>query len=339
MQTQPSSSSGSDPLAIDLHTTVLALCDFLRRELSVAPRHRGYVVGVSGGIDSAVSLALCVHALGPQRVRALLLPERESQPEGVELARELVALLGVRATEIDLTDQLESIGVYVHRENVVRSLFDEFDEGWRYRLILPGDLREHRAMNVYRVEIIGPDGTRVSRRPDASALRRLQAFTNVKQRLRMTHLYREAEEDDLLVCGTTNRTELELGFFVVHGDGGVDVEPLAGLYKQQVRALALELGVPKRIVDRPPAPDTWSAPVTDEEFYLRLDYAQLDAVLARLHVGRSHATIAREVGIDPALVDHVATEIARRAHATQRKRRLPPVPDLHLGVPSTGATR
>jgi NAD+ synthase len=105
------------------------------------------------------------------------------------------------------------------------------------------------------------------------------AATDMKQRTRMIQLYFYAEKNNLIVGGTTNKTELVQGFFVKYGDGGVDIEPIAHLYKTQVFQLAEFLGIPQEIIKRTPIPDTWSAEVSDEEFYFRLPYDILDLLL------------------------------------------------------------
>ncbi|HEX9642156.1 MAG TPA: NAD(+) synthase [Candidatus Krumholzibacteria bacterium] len=317
---------GGDPLLLDLATTRARLCDFLRSQVLVRPRHRGYVVGISGGIDSAVAAALCVEALGAARVFAVLLPERESQPEGVALARRLVEHLGLSAREFDISDALEVLDVYRGREAVVRRLFPDFQSGWPYRLVFPGDLKQSKALSIYHLEVFKPDGSCENVRPDPESLRELQALTNVKQRLRMACLYREAEARGHLVCGTTNHSELALGFFVRHGDGGVDLEPLAALYKTQIRALARAMGLPSEIVDQAPSPDTWSAPVNDREFYLRLDYGELDRILLRVERGDASGSIAAELSLETEFVERVRDEIERRQTATARNRELPSCP-------------
>lgn len=317
---------GADPLQFDPADTRASLCAFLRSQLLVAPRHRGYVVGISGGIDSAVAAALCVEAVGAERVFGVLLPERESQPEGLSLARRLVQHLRLRAREFDISHALEALDVYRGREAVVRRLFPSFETDWTYRLVFPGDLHASRALNVYRLEVFLPDGSRQSIRPNTDSLRELQALTNVKQRLRMTCLYREAEARSHLVCGTTNHSELALGFFVRHGDGGVDVEPLSSLYKTQVCSLARFLGLPAEIVNQTPSPDTWSAPVSDRDFYVRLDYGELDRILARVERGNSSVSIAEELALDPEFVERVRAEIERRHAATARNRERPAFP-------------
>lgn len=322
-----------DPmLELDYRATTTDLCQFLRDQLLEAPRHRGYVVGISGGIDSAVAAALCVEAVGRERVHAVLLPERESQAAGQRLARQLLEHLDLPSKEIDIAPTLETLGVYEQREKLVRELFPEFTSGWTYRLVMPGALADSAALSVYRLEALRPNGSVESVRPGVDALRRLQAFTNVKQRVRMTLLYREAEARGDLVCGTTNRSELALGFFVRHGDGGVDVEPLAALFKTQVRALGRHMGLPEEIVSQEASPDTWSAPVSDREFYMRMGYSELDRILARIEAKDSPAEIAEELELDPSYVDRVCSELERRRRATTRHRQLARTPHDEDGL-------
>jgi len=119
---------------------------------------------------------------------------------------------------------------------------------------------------------------------------------------------RQAELENLLVVGTCNRTELAVGFFVKHGDAAADVDPLAGLYKTQVRQLAAHLGVPPEIIARPPSPDL--LPGLSDEFAIGMDYATLDRVLWQLEQGEEPDTIATTLGLDLAPV-HYVQELTR----------------------------
>lgn len=315
----------ADPrLRLDAEEAEATITAFLRRTLARSTRPEGFVVGLSGGVDSAVTLALAARAVGAERCGALLLPERDSAPESRELARSLADRLGVEAKVRPLTDTLQTLGVYRDQEEVLRELFPDFQTDWRYRLVLPGDLRESRAMNVYSLEVHRPDDSRTRRRLSAAQLRRLQAASNVKQRLRMVLLYREAESSGRLVAGTTNLSEYDQGFFVQHGDGGVDLEPIAHLYKQQVRALAHHLGLPPEIADRPASPDTWSEPVGDDEFYFRLPYSLVDGILARERAGMDDATIASELELEIEQVERIRAELTRRREHSRELRRLAP---------------
>jgi len=125
-------------------------------------------------------------------------------------------------------------------------------------LSLPPNLLERDAYNVFTLTIVRGNEVVIRTRLDKAHLNAIVAATDTKQRTRMMHLYYCAERQNYLVCGTTNRTELLQGFFVKYGDGGVDIEPLAHLYKHQVYQLADVLHVPDEIISRLPSPDTFS---------------------------------------------------------------------------------
>ena len=314
----------ADRLAIDPAREVERISGFLRRQLARRPRRAGLVVGLSGGVDSAVTAALACLAAGPQRTLGVLLPERESQPDSKLLAHDLAAQLGIGTVTEDLTAALTGLGVYERREAIVRSLFPDFEPGWPYRMVLPGDLRRRRELNFHYLEVHEPDGSRRRCRLPLDAYRGLQAATNVKQRLRMMRLYEHAERLAYLVAGTTNRSEMEQGFFVRYGDGGVDLEPLAHLYKTQVYELARHLGLPEAIIRRPPSPDTFSVAVSDADFFFRLPYEILDRVLVCLEAGEPAELAARETGLSREDAERALQEVARREQASRRLRELPP---------------
>ncbi len=143
---------------------------------------------------------------------------------------------------------------------------------------------------------------------------------NVKARIRMTIAYAWARPLRRLVAGTGNRSELELGYFTKYGDGGVDLLPIGGLYKTQVRALARSLGLPKSILDRPPTAGLWEGQTDEGE--LGLAYEQIDRVLNAFADGVSDADAARSTGVP---VDDVA-RLRTRQRDSAHKRRLPPIP-------------
>jgi NAD+ synthase len=300
------------------------IATFLREQLRRATRGQGYVIGLSGGVDSATTAALAVRAVGRERVHGLLLPDRHSLPESAELALETAATLGIDTTRIDLTPILEALALYAEQDSLLRTLDPDYDENCTFRLVLPEDLRSSRALNIYTLEVVPEDGTVRRHRIPAAALRRLQALTNVKLRLRMTLLYRDAETRGGLVAGTTNRCETDQGFFVQYGDGGVDVEPIAHLYKCQVRELASRLGFSDEIASRPATPDTWSAAVGDEEFFFRLPYSIVDSILVREELGFDDNEIARELDMETEQVSHLRAELARRRDLSASMRSLPP---------------
>ncbi len=148
--------------------------------------------------------------------------------------------------------------------------------------------------------------------PEQDSPHRDMASANIKARLRMTTLYYLAATRGYLVAGTGNKSEMIVGYFTKYGDGGVDLEPLGGLYKWQVRELARALGVPQPIIDRPPTAGLW--PDQTDEAEMGLTYDQLDATLAAIE--------ARETaGLDPAVLERVESMIAGSSH----KRQLPPI--------------
>ncbi|HET9016821.1 MAG TPA: NAD+ synthase [Thermomicrobiaceae bacterium] len=137
------------------------------------------------------------------------------------------------------------------------------------------------------------------------------AMANLKPRLRMLTLYHVANTDNRLVLGTGNKTELMVGYFTKYGDGGVDLLPLAGLYKHQVRELAREIGVPRPILDKPPSAGLW--PGQTDEGEMGISYPELDAILAAIERGDTSGLPAEQVA-------RVERMMARSEH----KRHMPP---------------
>jgi NAD+ synthase len=266
-------------LDIDCTTEVKRICEFMKKTVSKDYRRKGVLVGISGGIDSALTAALSVKTFGKERVLGLILPEKESSPESEVMARELANQLGIKAETVPITPILESLGVYQKREAIVRKYFPEFIEGWKYKMAISKDTLEREGLNIFHLIVIDKDGVTHKERLSLSDYLEMVAATDMKQRTRMMQLYFYAERSNYVVAGTTNKSELLQGFFVKYGDGGVDMEPIAHLYKMQVFQLSEFLGVPQEIVKRTPSPDTWSAWVSDEEFYFRVPYDLLDLLL------------------------------------------------------------
>ncbi len=214
---------------------------------------RGTVVGLSGGVDSAVVAALCLRA-APGNAHSLILP-CESDPADLEDARLVATCLGVEPVTIALDEP--------------------------YRAVLAAL----------------PAG-------DPPQRQRL-ALANLKPRLRMIALYYYANAHNLIVVGTGNRSELYVGYFTKYGDGGVDILPLAGLVKSQVRELARHLGIPERIIAKPPTAGLW--PGQTDEGEMGLTYSDLDHYLltgrakpaVRERIERMHAASAHKRCLPP----------------------------------------
>jgi NAD+ synthase len=312
-------------LELDAGAEAERISAFIREQVVGYYKRKGAVVGLSGGVDSALVAALCVKAFGPGRVLGVILPERESSPDSEAFAREQAGALGIACERVDLTPILAALGVYETKERVIGRLCPGFDPASDVTKIgLPADILDREALNVFTLTVEKPGGRKLRRRLGADEFREISAAQNMKQRSRMTQLYRFAERRHYIVAGTTNRAELEQGFFVKFGDGGVDIEPVAHLYKTQVFALARRVGVVANILAREPSPDTWSGGVGDVEFYFRMPIEVLDLLLYATEHDVPHADVARELGLAREQVERALSDISSKRKATRHLRCLPP---------------
>lgn len=267
-----------DVLRIDAASEVERIEAAIRSEARDDLRRRGAVVGVSGGIDSSVVATLCARALGAENVTGLLMPDRDSSEDALRLGRIVADDIGVEHVIEDLTDPLTALGCYDRQADAIRTVFPDFAEGWRFKLVLPSLLEGDR-LNVVRLTVADANGAEQTSRMSSSAYRQIVAATNFKQRIRAMMAYYHADRQNYVVAGTPNRLEYDQGFFVKQGDGAADVKPIAHLYKTQVYALAEYLGVPREIRERTPTTDTFSLSQTQEEFYFALPYREMDLCL------------------------------------------------------------
>jgi len=248
---------------------VETIAQFLRAH-ALADDSDGVVIGLSGGIDSALVARLARDALGAEHVLGVLLPDASFPPALLEETEGYARELGIESRTIPI----EPV------EAAYRALLSELTD-------------------------------RVS-------------LGNVKARIRMTVLYAIARERRRLVAGTGNKSELLLGYFTKYGDGGVDLLPIGDLYKTDVRAVAVELGLPAAVRNRPPTAGLWEGQTDEEE--LGISYDDLDPILYGVEQLRSEEEIARVTGVPLERVRAISSRILHFRH----KRRMPPVPKVRL---------
>ncbi len=299
----------------------------MRRVVGQELNKRGGVIGISGGIDSSLCLALSAKAFGPERVLGITMPESDSNPISAVLARKLARQYGVPYIVEDMTAALAGFGTYRRRDEAMRNVFPEYDSTYRAKIVLPSALGAKDQLNVFRLMIISPEGEEKTERIPLKEYLQIVAASNFKQRSRMAMLYYHADRLNYAVIGTGNKNEHEQGFFVKHGDGGADIKPIAHLFKTQVFQLAEYLGVPQEIRERTPTTDTYSAECTQEEFFFRVPFEVGDLVWYAMEKGVPPAEVAKELGLGEDQVLNIQSDIRRKIKATEYLRAEP----KHIG--------
>ncbi len=284
------------------------LKEILRKDL----KRRGFVVAISGGIDSSVSSALCVEALGKERVFGLLLPETDSSRETFDKGQAMVEHLGIEHQVHNIAPVLEALGCYQWRDEAIRRVFPDYGEGWKNKIVISGGMEGK--FNHFVLVVQTPEGEVKEARLPLKEYLQIVAATNHKQRVRKTLEYFHADRLNYAVVGTPNRLEYDQGFFVKNGDGSADVKPIAHLYKTQVYALARHLGLPEQVCNARPTTDTYSMPQGQDEFYFALPYEQMDIALWSHNHGIPAAELAAHLGISEAQAQYIYKDIeAKRA--------------------------
>jgi len=256
----------NDELNIDCELVRETLCRFIRDETETAGVAR-VVVGISGGVDSAVAGALAARALGCGNVVGVAMPYETSPPESSRDAELVIAELGIESLTVDITAMV----------------------------------------NGYLDTV-----------PEADRIRR----GNVMARARMTVLYDQSAAYAALVLGTGNKTEHLLGYTTLWGDMACAINPLGDLYKTQVWQLADALGIPDRIINKPPTADLWAGQTDEAE--LGFSYRDADRLLYHLIDRQSSVEKLAQMGFDPGFINTVRDRI----EATAYKRRMPRIAEL-----------
>ena len=253
----------NDLLKIDCETTRRLLVGFIRNEVTKTGLKRG-IIGLSGGVDSALSAALAAEALDPHEVLGVILPHSVSNPESLEDARLVAEQLGIRTREIDITPMVDPY-------------FELFE-------------------------------------PDAGDVR----VGNVMARMRMIVLYDLSHKEGGLVIGTSNRTEILLGYSTLYGDSAHAINPLGDLLKTQVWQLSEFIGLPERVVSKPPSADLWQGQTDEDE--LGFDYATADRIISLMVDQRISRESIAEFGFTLELIDKIAGLIKKNQF-----KRMPPI--------------
>ncbi|MBN1576634.1 MAG: NAD(+) synthase [Chitinispirillaceae bacterium] len=304
-----------DLLKIDCEKETEKITTALRNAL-ISFRRRGYVVAVSGGIDSSVTLGLCARAVSPDKVVALQMPERHSAEETLGLSGMVADTFKVKKYHEDISEVLEAVGFYRRYDECVAGVIPGYGRGWKSKIVVP-NVVTHDGFTVFSVVAQSPDGRLIKERLPLNAYLGIVAATNFKQRIRKMMEYYYADKNNFAATGTPNRLEYDQGFFVKLGDGAADVKPIAHLYKSQVYQLAAYLGVPEEIRRRPPTTDTYSLEQGQDEFYFSLPYEKMDLCLYGKNNGYSAAEAAKAVGLTSEQAERVYRDIDMKRSGTK----------------------
>jgi NAD+ synthase len=250
------------------HITVIER--FLQDYLQKSGR-KGYLVGMSGGLDSSVVAALCARSVGPEQTAGIHLPATDSGTRDESDAREFAESLGISFNTISIDGFVESFLTLEGTDNQLK-------------------------------------------------------LGNIKARCRMVVLYHAAHSMDYIVAGTSNKSELLIGYFTKFGDGASDIAPIGDLYKTQVKDLAREIGIPDHLIEKKPSAALW--PGQSDEDDLGISYAELDSVLLGIELGFSAGEIVERTGTEKAKVAGILEWVEKSAH----KRRLGLVPKLGIST-------
>ncbi len=301
----------------------------LQQDVRYNFKRNGGVVGISGGIDSSVCLALSVKAFGPDKVTGIIMPEKDSSPESEELALELAEKFEVKTIKEEITSALSGFRCYERRDEAVKRVFPEYDpKTFKMKIGIRQSGLYNNLPPLFSLTIIDEKGRQQDKILNARDYLQIVAASNFKQRARMSILYYHAEAMHYAVIGTPNKHEQEQGFFVKYGDGGADVMPIGNLFKTQVYQLAEYLGVPEKIIQRTPTTDTYSASQTQEEFFYQLPFRLMDLYWYGFENGYTPADVAAVMGETTERVEALYRNFDRKRKTTEYLR-MPPVRDYY----------
>ena len=259
-------------LSINPEEVSVVIKDFIKTYVNNSGCN-GVVIGLSGGVDSALVALLCKQALGKNKTKCIFLPDESTPKNDLKHLELLVKKLDLSCKKIDISHIVQEIS----KHTAVKS--DKF------------------------------------------------ALANIKARTRMIFLFEYANMTKSLVCGTSNKSELLVGYFTKYGDGGVDIQPIGDLYKTQVWELAKYLRIPNVIISKKPTAGLWKGQTDEGE--LGLQYKDLDWILFCLERKMDVADIAKNLGFKKPVVERIKNMRVKSHH----KRHSPLIPKFGLRTP------
>jgi NAD+ synthase len=308
----------------DIEDMVNRIISKIKNEVFITIRKKGGIVGISGGLDSSVTLALTAKALGNDKVLGILLPEKDSSSDSKLFALSLATKFSVETIEENITGALEGFNCYKRRDEAVAKVFPEYDPiSYKMKIGLNKSGISQNLPPLFSLTIIDKDGIQKSQIIPVNEYLQIVASSNFKQRSRMAMLYYHAEVKNYAVIGTPNKHEVEQGFFVKHGDSAADLMPIAHLYKTQVYQLAEFLGVPDEIIKRTPTTDTYSAEQSQEEFFFQFPYKELDLFWYGFENGYQPEEVAPVMNKTAKEVELIFNNFKRKQKSTEYLRMSP----------------
>lgn len=267
------------------------IIDFIKKMYSKSFRE-GIVVPISGGLDSSVVAALCVRAIGNDKVVGLMLPERLGNPEARHYGIMIAKNLDIKTKTINISPILRGLGMNDPLLSVLSGR-----EFWKDIINKNMQKRGHTVKGDYLASLKGILNIQG---------RKLVAKVGSKQRARLLATYKYAEENNYLVAGSANKTERMVGLFCKYGiDDSADIMPLKHIYRSQILQLAKYLGIPSLIIDRTPNPDILPG-ITDKYVgYFDLDSHQIDSIIFGVEDGLLDSDIANQIGVSESTIRYM----------------------------------
>ena len=300
----------AEAFKIDAQNWCTQIEAFIKEKYSLSNKG-GIVVPISGGLDSSVVATLCTRAIGKEKVIGLMLPERLGNPEADYYGRLIAKHLDIKTMKINISPILRGLGT----SNLFLSAISG-RESWKGIVTNFLQKRGQTAKTLYIDALKG--------KLDASS-RKLVAEVSSKQRSRLLVAYKIAEEYNLMVAGSSHKTEQMVGLFVKYGiDDAADIMPLKNIYRSQILQLAEYIKIPPEILRRSPNPDILPGITDKYQGYFGIDFLKVELILLGLQMEISVDEIARQLGLD----DHTVIQMFEIVKLSESSRSHALAPEL-----------